>query len=69
LKQDDSSFINNIAAKNLMTCQKSLFNQIYDSKQDVFKTVSLTKIFKMHYLKTSSFISLKSCSRWFCLLL
>ena len=47
--------------KNLMTCQKSLFNPRYDSKQDVFKIVSLNRIFKMHCLKTISFISLKSC--------
>ena len=44
------------AFKNLMTCQKSLFNPRYDSKQDVFKTVSLNKIFNMHCLKTSSFM-------------
>jgi len=43
-----------------MTCQKSLFHLRDDSKQDIFKTVSLNKIFKMHCLKTSSFISLKS---------
>ena len=44
--------------KTIHLLQISSFNLRYNSKQDVFKTVSLNNIFKMHCLKTSSFYHL-----------